>query len=99
MGGALLVVITVLGALAGGGLGSFSGVVAARGWRGALTGRSRCDACGRELRGWELVTVVSWVALSGRCARCEARIPVSLLLGELAGGAVGAGVVLAIACR
>ena len=99
MAGPLFVVVTVLGALAGAALGSFSGVVVARGWRAALTGRSRCDSCGRELRGWELVPVASWVALRGRCARCGARIPVSLLLGELAGGAVGAGVVLAIACR
>jgi leader peptidase (prepilin peptidase) / N-methyltransferase len=99
MGGPILVVVTVLGGLAGAALGSFSGVVAARGWRGALTGRSRCDSCGRELPGWELVPVASWVALRGRCARCGARIPVSLLLREVLGAALGAGAVLLIACR
>ena len=91
--------VTVLAALAGAALGSYSGVVSARGWRGSLTGRSRCDSCGRELRGWELVPVVSWVAVRGRCARCGARIALSLLLREVVGAALGAGAVLLIACR
>jgi leader peptidase (prepilin peptidase) / N-methyltransferase len=99
MGGPLLIVITVLGALAGAAAGSYAGVVATRGWRRSLSGRSVCDGCGRELRGWELVPVVSWVALRGRCARCRARIPVSLLVWELAGGVVGGGLVLLAACR
>ena len=91
--------LLVLGALAGATLGSYSGVVSARGWRGSLTGRSTCESCARALRAWELVPVVSWVILRGRCARCEARIPVSLLAREVLGAALGAGLVLALACR
>jgi len=92
-------VVTVLAALAGAALGSYSGVVSARGWRGSLTGRSVCDSCARTLRAWEVVPVVSWVILRGRCARCRARIPVSLLVREVAGAGVGAGLALLIACR
>ena len=99
MSGPVLVVVIVLGALAGAALGSYSGVVAARGWPSSLTGRSRCDSCGRALRGWQLVPVVSWVALRGRCALCGARIPVSLLVWELAGVTLGVCVVLVIARR
>ena len=91
--------VTVLAALAGAALGSYSGVVSARGWRGSLTGRSVCDSCGRDLRAWEVVPVVSWVILRGRCARCGARIPVSLLVREVAGAGVGAALALLIACR
>jgi leader peptidase (prepilin peptidase)/N-methyltransferase len=74
-------------------------VIAGRGWRGSLAGRSGCDGCGRELRGWELVPVVSYLALHGRCGRCGARIPVSLLVRELIGTVVGVVVVLLVTRR
>lgn len=91
--------LIVLAALAGGALGSYSGVVSARGWRGSLTGRSLCDSCARVLRAWELVPVVSWVVLRGRCARCGARIHVSLLLREVVGALAGACLTLLIVSR
>ena len=91
--------VTVLAALAGAALGSYSRVVSARGRRGSLTGRSVCDSRARELRAWEVVPVVSWVTLRGRCARCGARIPVSLLVREVAGAGVGAALALLLACR
>ncbi|HBI19192.1 MAG TPA: prepilin peptidase, partial [Brevundimonas sp.] len=36
--------------------------------------RSRCRGCDQPLRPWELVPLVSWLALRGRCARCDTRI-------------------------
>ncbi len=36
----------------------------------SLNGRSHCDGCHRALRAWELVPVVSYVALRGRCSSC-----------------------------
>ncbi len=80
-------------------MGSHAAVVAGRGWRGSLAGRSRCDGCGRELRWWELLPVASHLVLRGRCARCGTRIPASLLVWELAGAVVGAGVVLLVVRR
>ncbi|MET4895557.1 A24 family peptidase [Sphingomonadaceae bacterium jetA1] len=38
--------------------------------RSVMAGRSACDACGATLRAWELVPLVSALALRGRCARC-----------------------------
>jgi len=35
---------------------------------------SRCGACGRTLRWFENVPVVSWLALGGRCRTCKAAI-------------------------
>jgi leader peptidase (prepilin peptidase)/N-methyltransferase len=99
MTGPVLVVVVVLGALAGGAVGSYTGAVASRGWRRSLGGRSICDSCARELRWWELVPVMSWLALRGRCARCGTRIPVSLLVREAVGAVVGACLVAIIAGR
>lgn len=49
-------------------------------------GRSRCDSCHQTLRWWELVPVLSWLALGGRCARCGRRISVMHPLSELSLG-------------
>lgn len=38
-------------------------------------GRSRCLSCGHELAARDLVPVVSWLWLRGRCRYCKARIP------------------------
>jgi prepilin signal peptidase PulO-like enzyme (type II secretory pathway) len=54
----------------------------------ALSGRSRCEGCGRVLRVHELVPVLGWLMISGRCARCGHRVPAIYPLSEaLAGGA------------
>lgn len=51
-------------------------------------GRSRCDHCEKTLSWYELIPVVSFVALGGKCARCAKPISsvytgVELLLGAL----------------
>ena len=62
----------VLGALAGALIGSFLATIVIRFPRGehVLVGRSRCDQCGRELRVWELVPLISGLLLRGRCPGC-----------------------------
>jgi len=35
---------------------------------------SACPACGRKIRAWENIPVISYLALGGRCAGCKARI-------------------------
>lgn len=76
-------------------LGSFLGVVRSRGWRGALRGRSRCDGCGRELRWYELLPLVSYAIQRGRCRTCGSAIGQEALMVEVAcaigGAAVGIG--------
>jgi prepilin signal peptidase PulO-like enzyme (type II secretory pathway) len=40
----------------------------------SLFGRSYCDACGVQLRAADLVPVISYIALRGRCRACLAPI-------------------------
>lgn len=74
---------------------SFSNTAARRFCEGRppLAGRSRCPACGAVLGPVDLVPVLSWLFLRGRCRRCGAPIPLRELVTELLGGAA------ALLCR
>jgi leader peptidase (prepilin peptidase)/N-methyltransferase len=50
--------------------------------------RSRCPACGTEIRSRDNVPVVSWVLLRGRCRACGERISAEYPLVELATAAL-----------
>jgi leader peptidase (prepilin peptidase)/N-methyltransferase len=50
--------------------------------------RSRCPACGAEIRARDNVPVVSWVLLRGRCRACGERISAEYPLVELATAAL-----------
>lgn len=71
------------GALLGAIFGSFIATLTER-WpagRSSL-GRSACDECQTPLRFWELVPVLSWMILGGRCRTCQAPIGVRAPLVE-----------------
>ena len=67
-------------------LGSFYSVCVSRGIEetSIISPPSHCPACGHRLRPWELIPLVSWLALRGRCAGCRERISVLYPLIELA---------------
>lgn len=44
---------------------------------------SHCTACGGRLRFWELIPVVSWVMLGGKCARCKTKLSLAYPLVEI----------------
>jgi leader peptidase (prepilin peptidase) / N-methyltransferase len=44
---------------------------------------SHCPQCGRPIRAWENIPVVSFIFLRGRCAGCAARIPIFYPIVEL----------------
>lgn len=84
----IIVFFTILGAS----LGSFLNVVAGRTvsgapwWGGA---RSKCPECGAVL-GWkDLIPVVSWLVLGGKCRRCGKPVHPRYLAVELLGAAAG----------
>ncbi|WP_230770076.1 prepilin peptidase [Sphingomonas sp. Leaf4] len=71
--------------------GSFIGALAIR-WpagRSVAAGRSACDGCGRTLRPVELVPIVSFLALRGRCRTCDAAIAPGQFVTEVLGAAIG----------
>lgn len=72
--------------------GSFFNVCVARVPLGQSVVRpgSHCFSCGRPVRPWENVPVLSYLILRGRCAGCGARFSVRYLLVELAAAALAA---------
>lgn len=53
-----------------------------------LFGRSQCPKCGHELAAKDLIPVLSWLFLGGRCRYCQAPISWQYPLVELAAAAV-----------
>ncbi|MGZ8313367.1 MAG: prepilin peptidase [Allosphingosinicella sp.] len=77
----------VLGAI----LGSFVATVLIR-WpqgKSVIAGRSRCDSCGKPLGPRDLVPLLSYAALHGRCRGCGVRIDRRHLGVELSAALVG----------
>ncbi|MCL2677899.1 MAG: prepilin peptidase [Clostridiales bacterium] len=81
--GALLFVLGVC-------LGSFANVLIYRIPRklNFVNGRSFCPSCGQTLAAWDLIPVLSWLFLRGRCRRCKAGISARYPLVELFAGAL-----------
>jgi leader peptidase (prepilin peptidase) / N-methyltransferase len=71
-----LQIAIALAAALGACFGSFAAVVVDRWPRGESVVRppSRCEGCRRRLSAWEMVPVLSWAALRGRCRTCGVRI-------------------------
>ena len=72
-------------------VGSFLGLVSLRLPRGedVVFDRSRCGGCGRTLKPWRMIPVLSWVLSRGRCSDCGATIPIRYPLIELGAGLIG----------
>lgn len=49
-------------------------------------GRSFCPSCRSRLKPYDMVPVLSYVLLRGRCRKCKEKIPFRYLLVELLGG-------------
>ncbi|MCS7261988.1 MAG: prepilin peptidase [Aquificaceae bacterium] len=79
----------------GASLGSFYNVLIYRLPRGMslLSPPSHCPHCGRSIRWFHNVPIVSYLVLKGRCAYCGGRISLRYPLVETAGG------LLAVLCR
>jgi leader peptidase (prepilin peptidase)/N-methyltransferase len=76
--------------------GSFLNVCALR-WpvdESVVRPGSRCPGCGKDIRWYDNVPVLSWLFLRGRCRSCAARISVQYPLVELATGLIWGGMVL-----
>lgn len=81
----LLAYILVLTIILGGAMGSFAACMASRLVSGEtfLYGRSHCDSCGHDLTGRDLIPILSWVILKGKCRWCKKKISPRSSLIEL----------------
>jgi leader peptidase (prepilin peptidase)/N-methyltransferase len=78
--------------LAGLCIGSFLATLGARsttGFAGLWSGRSQCPGCREILRAKDLVPVVSWLLLRGRCRYCGARLSSLYPASEAASALIG----------
>lgn len=81
----LIVFAILLGAI----IGSFLNVVILRYGTGrTVGGRSGCMSCGYTLHWFDLVPVLSWVMLGGKCRKCRSKISKQYPLVELATAAL-----------
>lgn len=53
-----------------------------------LKGRSKCFSCGKELSWYELVPILSFLILHGKCSACKSKISLQYPLVELITGAL-----------
>jgi len=44
---------------------------------------SHCEACGYKLGFWDLIPIVSYLVLRGRCRSCKAKIPATVIIVEI----------------
>ena len=77
-------------------VGSFLGVVIRRlpAGRPLILARSACESCDGAIAPWDLLPLVSWIALRGRCRDCGAAISVFHPAVEIAAVLIAASAVL-----
>lgn len=79
--GYILIILFLLGTVMGSFLCCFAGRFTAH--ESVLKGRSHCDFCGHVLGAGDLVPIISYLALKGRCRYCGHRISPRCLATEL----------------
>ncbi len=80
--------LTVIFTLAGVAIGSFLNVCIDRlpSRKSIVHPRSYCDSCKQQLALLDLIPIISYLWLRGRCRYCRARIPARSLLVEISSG-------------
>ncbi|MBP9718355.1 prepilin peptidase [Candidatus Gracilibacteria bacterium] len=87
----ILIVLTIAAGILGMLFGSFISVAIDRlhtKEKGMVTGRSRCEACKKTLHAKDLVPLLSFLVLRGKCRHCSARISYMYPILELITGAL-----------
>lgn len=77
----LTIWLTLLGAV----WGSFTSALCSRWPKGEsiITGRSHCDRCGTQIAAYDLIPVISFLVLKGKCRICLQKIGLSPIATEL----------------
>lgn len=56
--------------------------------RGFTRGKSMCTSCGHELSYKDMIPIISWVSLRGKCRYCGAKVSARYTVVEALGGGV-----------
>src|SRR3989344_5064114 len=84
----LTIIFFILGTI----IGSFLNVVIFRfNTERSFSGRSGCMTCQNKLCWYELIPLISFFTLKGRCRNCKAKISIQYPIVELISGLVFAG--------
>lgn len=86
----LYVVLAVLIFITGAVIGSFLNVVAYRVPKkeSLIKGRSHCTTCGKQIENRDLIPIVSWLWLRGKCRSCGEKISPRYMIVEALTGAL-----------
>lgn len=83
----MMIAVPVVGFILGTILGSFTLALADRSLtKKTFLGRSKCPNCGEGLRWYDLIPILSFIALKGRCRYCGDKIGIEYLLAEVVMG-------------
>ena len=87
-GEAIGLILSAFSFMMGACIASFLNVVIWRVPRGEsiVSPPSHCPKCGAEIRWWQNLPILSWLALRGKCAKCRAPISPRYIIGETIGG-------------
>ncbi len=80
----MFIVLSILAFIYGASIGSFVQVVASRlHVAPIMKGRSKCLSCGEALRASDLIPVISYFLLKGKCRYCKSKYGVSAIVIEV----------------
>ena len=87
-GEAIGLILSAFSFMMGACIASFLNVVIWRVPRGEsiVSPPSHCPKCGAEIRWWQNLPILSWLALRGKCAKCRATISPRYIIVETIGG-------------
>lgn len=82
------IILDVFSFLLGSAISSFLGVVICRvpEHKSIIRPGSHCDNCGKELKWYDNIPILSYLILRGKCRYCKTRIPISFWFLEVLGG-------------
>lgn len=85
---AMRAVVYVFGFIMGASVFSFLEVLIIRipQGRSFISGHSVCDSCGHELSALDMIPVIGWLLLGGKCRYCKAKFPPTSSIKEAFGG-------------
>lgn len=96
-----MLIITLFAFIFGAVFGSFTNVLIFRVPKHEefIKTRSHCMTCGHILKWYELIPIISWLALRGKCKSCKAQISPQYPIVEAAGGLLWAVVFVAFGAQ